>query len=140
MKPDDGLGLESSVIPVLSKVPARLDAGTSTWAVLMSVCRPGPEGPYVAVASRSTSPDVRPEEGAVTVKVADADRPGATVPTPVAPDGATVQPDGTVSASVAAVSGRDAGLVRVSRTVNELVASVVEGTAASVGAGLAGGP
>jgi hypothetical protein len=44
-KPGDGLVLESSVMPVLSNVADRLDAGTCTWAVLISVWRPGPEGP-----------------------------------------------------------------------------------------------
>ena len=76
----------------------------------------------------------------MTVNVPAALRPGATVPTATGPDGVTAQPDGAVRASVAPVSGCAVGLVRVSLTVNELLASVVEGTAARVGCGLAGAP
>ncbi len=67
MKLADGFGLASSVMPVLLNVEARLDAGTWTCAALISVCwPPPPPRPYLAVASRLTTPGDNPEAGGVT--------------------------------------------------------------------------
>src|SRR5579863_3983108 len=135
--PGAGLVSLSSVIPVLSNVAARFGAGTLTCAVLMSVwvC-PGPgwvrpaagpgrrSGPKpallkVALASRLARPGLSPDEGAVTVKVADADAPGATLPSDTLPDGATVQAaDGGASDTEAPPSGPAPGLASVAFTVN----------------------
>ena len=52
----------------------------------------------------------------------------------------TVQPDGTFSATVASLSGRNVGLLSVAVTVNVPAASIVDGTTPSVGAGAVGGP
>jgi hypothetical protein len=73
------------------------------------------------------------------VNVADAEPPAGTVPT-AADDGATVHPDGAFSDSEAFFRAAPAGFRSVSFTVNEDVARVVDGTAASVGAGAVGCP
>src|SRR5580693_9041553 len=136
MNPDDGFTSESSVIPVLLNVAASEDAGTFTVAVATSELVPL----YVAEASRLSVPVDSPEDGAVTVNVADRDEPGVTVPTEVGPDGETVHPVGAFSARDASRIGAPAGLRSVSTTVNEDVASVVDGTAARVGVGGVGAP
>jgi hypothetical protein len=63
------------------------------------------------------------------------------VPTGTAPDGETVQPDdGAASDRDAERSGVVPGLRSVPVTVKDEVASVVDGTAASVGVSAAGAP
>ena len=58
------------------------------------------------MASRLARPGLSPDDGAVTVKVAEADAPGATVPSDTPPDGETVQAgDGGASDTEAPPSG-----------------------------------
>src|SRR3984893_15406987 len=144
-KPGEGLVLVTSVVPALSNVDARLGAGTLSCAVLIKVVLPPwpRESPplKLAVASRPTSPGVRPEDGAVTWKVAEAEPPGATVPSDCGVDGEVVQPPGgAVSATEAPRSGASVGWVSVAFTETGPSASADDGIAASVGCGLAAGP
>ena len=85
-------------------------------------------------------PGVRPDDGAVTENVSDADRRGATVPRLAGPAGESVQPEGTLIATEAPVSGWPVGLRSVAWTVNVPSASTDEEIAASVGCGADGGP
>ena len=129
-------------MPVLSKVDARLGAGTLTSALLINVWvpPPGPAVLNVALASRPTRPGLSPEDGAVTLKLADAAAPAATVPRAAGPDGETVHPAGALSKMEALRSGCRVGLLSVAFTVNVPSASAEDGTAASDGCGLDGGP
>lgn len=129
-------------MPVLSKVNARLGAGTVTSAALISVWvpPPGPAVLNVALASRPTRPGVSPEAGAVTWKLADAAAPAATVPRLAGPDADTCHPAGAFSTMVALRNGCGVGSRSVALTVNVPSASAEDGTAASEGCGLDGGP
>src|SRR2546421_212092 len=72
-----------------------------------------------AVASRPVRPGVSPDDGAVTVNVAEAEAPWPTVPRDAGPDGETVHPgEGGVSDTDALPSGARVGLVSVALTVN----------------------
>jgi hypothetical protein len=93
------------------------------------------------VARRLARPGDRPEDGAVTAKVAEAELPESTFPSDTLPDGETVHADdGAASETEAPVSGAEPGLASVALTVNVPSASAVEPMAARVGCGLAGGP
>src|SRR5580704_1334467 len=129
-------------MPVLSKVDARLGAGTVTFALLINVWvpPPGPAVLNVAVASSPARPGVSPEDGAVTWKLADPAAPAATVPRAAALDGETVHPAGAFSKIDALRSGCGVGFRSVALTVKVPSARAEDGMAASVGCGLDGGP